>query len=195
MFLWKPLVLFSVICWTVLLLKSELLYKLACPRVHTHTHTHTISSAFSYVVSSLYACPAHLSLRWIIHYLRKAAKFFAVNVLGRLRGLVGSALDHISLSPEFESRRGHIWRVYHLWFRFITLLAVKHQSSSVNYLLCSAMFRSVVSADADKWLDTFRIVGGCTYFCHMARLGILQNKVPRTTTTTTTTKLAFSSLL
>ena len=27
---------------------------------------------------------------------------------GRLRGLVGSALDHGSLPPEFESRRGHI---------------------------------------------------------------------------------------
>ena len=27
---------------------------------------------------------------------------------GRLRRLVGSALDHISLTPEFECRRGHI---------------------------------------------------------------------------------------
>ena len=34
--------------------------------------------------------------------------------------LVGSALDHRSLPPEFESRRGHIWRVFHLWLRFIT---------------------------------------------------------------------------
>ena len=25
--------------------------------------------------------------------------------------------DH---QPEFESRRGHIWRVFHLWLRFIT---------------------------------------------------------------------------
>jgi len=45
---------------------------------------------------------------------------FSLFFLGRLRGLVGSALDHRSLPPEFESRRGHIWRVVHLWLRFIT---------------------------------------------------------------------------
>jgi len=39
---------------------------------------------------------------------------------GWLRGLVGSALDHISLPPEFESRRGHIWRVFHLWLLSFT---------------------------------------------------------------------------
>ena len=37
-----------------------------------------------------------------------------------LRGLTGSALDHRSLPPEFESRCGHIWRVFHLWPHFIT---------------------------------------------------------------------------
>jgi len=37
-----------------------------------------------------------------------------------LRVLVGSALDHRSLPPEFESRGRHIWRVFHLWLRFIT---------------------------------------------------------------------------
>ena len=37
----------------------------------------------------------------------------------RLRGLVGSALDHRSLPPEFESWRRRIWRVFHLWLRFI----------------------------------------------------------------------------
>ena len=40
--------------------------------------------------------------------------------MGRLRGPVGSALDHRSLPPEFESRRGQIWRVFHLSLRFIT---------------------------------------------------------------------------
>jgi len=40
--------------------------------------------------------------------------------LGRLRGLVGSALDRRSLPPEFESRRRHIWRLFHLWLDFIT---------------------------------------------------------------------------
>ena len=32
----------------------------------------------------------------------------------------GSVLDHRSLPPVFESRRGHVWRLFHLWIRFIT---------------------------------------------------------------------------
>ena len=40
---------------------------------------------------------------------------------GRLCGLTGSVLDHRSLKPEFVSGRGHIWRMFHLWLRFITL--------------------------------------------------------------------------
>ena len=40
--------------------------------------------------------------------------------IGRLRGLIGSALDHRSLPAEFESRRGHICKVFHLSLRLIT---------------------------------------------------------------------------
>ena len=67
--------------------------------------------------------------------------------MGCLCGLVGSVLDHRSLPPEFESRCGHICRVFHIWLRFITFgghlahlayhvhkVAVKHQSSSCSYL-------------------------------------------------------------
>jgi len=32
----------------------------------------------------------------------------------------GSVLDDRSLPPRFESRRGHIWKLFHLWLRFIT---------------------------------------------------------------------------
>jgi len=32
----------------------------------------------------------------------------------------GSVLDHRSLPPMLESRRGHIWRLFHLRLRFIT---------------------------------------------------------------------------
>ena len=49
---------------------------------------------------------------------------------GRLSGLtgitflaifpIGAYLDYRSPSPEFESRGGHISRVFHLWLRFIT---------------------------------------------------------------------------
>ena len=30
-----------------------------------------------------------------------------------------SVLDHRSLPPGFESRSGHIWRLFHLWLRLI----------------------------------------------------------------------------
>ena len=33
----------------------------------------------------------------------------------------GSVFGHGSLSPVFESRRGHIWRLFHVWLRLITL--------------------------------------------------------------------------
>jgi len=32
----------------------------------------------------------------------------------------GSMLDHRSLPPMFEYRRGHIWRLFRLWLRLIT---------------------------------------------------------------------------
>ena len=32
----------------------------------------------------------------------------------------GSVLDRTSLPPVFESRRGHNWRLFHLWLRLIT---------------------------------------------------------------------------
>ena len=63
-------------------------------------------------------------------------------VLGPTR-LTGRTLHHRPLSPQFASRRQHIWRVFHLWLHFITRryrwpiqapmctkVAVKHQSSS-----------------------------------------------------------------
>ena len=64
-------------------------------------------------------------------------------IAGRLRGLAGSALDHRSPPPEFESRRWLIRRVIDLSLRFITFggrsthlpytmctkVSVKHQSS------------------------------------------------------------------
>jgi len=42
------------------------------------------------------------------------------SVAGGLCGLTGSALNHRSLPPEFESRHGPLWRVFYLWVRFIT---------------------------------------------------------------------------
>ena len=41
-------------------------------------------------------------------------------IVGRLPDVVDSALDHISLPTDFDSQRGHIWRMFHLWLNFIT---------------------------------------------------------------------------
>jgi len=35
---------------------------------------------------------------------------------GHIRGLIGSAFDHKSLLPGFESRRGHMSRMFHIDF-------------------------------------------------------------------------------
>jgi len=66
------------------------------------------------VVSFLFWCfSLERFLNNIIHDIS-----FKIGLIS-LCGLVGSALDNRSRSPEFESRRGHTWRVFHLWLRFI----------------------------------------------------------------------------
>ena len=62
-----------------------------------------------------------------------------ITIPGRVRGLAGRALNHSSLPLEFEPWRRHIWRVFHLWFRFITFggrskVTIKHQPSSSSLL-------------------------------------------------------------
>jgi len=52
----------------------------------------------------------------VLHY----SKILSNTKYGLLRGLTSSALDHRSLLTEFESQRRPIWRVFHLWHRFIT---------------------------------------------------------------------------
>ena len=63
---------------------------------------------------------AHYQEKNRIHTVIGVFRTFSHDVPERLRGLIGSALDHRSLPPEFESRRGHIWMVFHLWLRFVT---------------------------------------------------------------------------
>ena len=43
-----------------------------------------------------------------------------INAKGAPPWSSGSVLDHRSLPPVFESRRGHIWRLFRLWLRLIT---------------------------------------------------------------------------
>jgi len=62
-------------------------------------------------------CKSQVRVRIAIIYVFERCFF---RHLGPLHGLTGSTLDHRSLPPEFESRHGHIWRVFHLWLHFIT---------------------------------------------------------------------------
>ena len=66
---------------------------------------------------------------WVVRYHETVYVLIGIDVtfsryyqwqFGCLCGLVGSVLDHRSLPPEFESQRGHIWRLFHLRLRFIT---------------------------------------------------------------------------
>jgi len=80
----------------------------------------------------------------------------------RVRGLVGSVWNHRSLPPEFELRRGHIWRVFHLWLRFITLggrsarLAYHVQKSghktSIIIIIISWMSWSLFYNNRSMWI-------------------------------------------
>ena len=73
----------------------------------------------------------------------------------------GSVLDHRSLSPVFESRRGHIWRLFHLWLRFSTfggrsahLAYLVHKSGrKTSFIIIIIIFQHNLSA-----LDVFQYV-------------------------------------
>jgi len=62
---------------------------------------------------------------WLILKIRTDFIAIANSVLNWISGClvsqIGSALDHRSLPPEFESWCRHIWRGFHHWLRFITL--------------------------------------------------------------------------
>ena len=83
--------------------------------------------------------------------------------------LTGSTVDHRSLPPEFKSQCGHVWRVFHLWLRFITFgdhsahlvctkVAIKHDSSFYGSLvnndnigfLCVKYLQFIVSS---RWIS------------------------------------------
>ena len=53
-------------------------------------------------------------------YLQLSNVFLFYQTLSAPPWSSGSVLDHRSLPPGFESRRGHIWRLFHLRLRFIT---------------------------------------------------------------------------
>ena len=80
-----------------------------------------LSEAFCCTLSILKVWHAEISvLFWIVTRLVTFMwEILLTVVLGCLRGLT-VVLDHKSLPPVFKSLRGHIWRLFHLWLRFVT---------------------------------------------------------------------------
>ena len=82
----------------------------------------------------------------------------------------GSVLDHISLPPVFESRRGHIWRLFRLSLRLITVgsrsahLAYRVHKSGRKTSSLSKLF--YVSYYSNTRLNL------CIYFTLFCRVGI-----------------------
>jgi len=74
--------------------------------INTDAHVYTISIA------------EPMKVMENIQIFKKIVVF--ISLAGSLLSSNGSVLDHRSLPPVFESRREHIWRMFHLWLRFIT---------------------------------------------------------------------------
>ena len=84
---------------------------------------------------------------------------------GRPRSLTGSELDHRSLPLEFKSRHGHIWRVFHLWPRFITfgggsahLAYYVHKSGRKTPIFISNLFHLHVLGGATLGDSIYEII-------------------------------------
>jgi len=76
----------------------------------------------------------------------------------------GSVLDHRLLPPVFESQRGNIWRLFHLWLRFITfgghsaqLAYHVHKSGRKTSIIIINHHNSKVLASSAKCQFTFII--------------------------------------
>ena len=75
-------------------------------------HNTALYTSISPNLSLYYPPPLHTTQIWTHLYTSTPTE--------RIHGLTDRALDHRSLPPVFEFRAGHIWRVFHLWLRFIT---------------------------------------------------------------------------
>jgi len=106
-----------------------------------------------------------MELELINFELKFPTNYFYPQMLHRiclvhLYGLTGSALDHRWLPPEFESRRGHIWRVFHLWLRFFTFGG------------CSAHLSYHVQISGHKTSIIIIIIIIIHQICHLAQIFI-----------------------
>jgi len=73
------------------------------------------------------------------------------NITTELSTPKGSVLDHRSLPPVFESRRGHIWRLFHLLHHLITfgghsahLAYHVHNSSCKTSIIISTLVKHFI---------------------------------------------------
>jgi len=89
---------------------------------------------------------------------------FSHSLRGHLRRLVGRVLDHRSLPPEFESLRGHIWRVFHVWLRFITF---RGRSAHLVYHVHKSVCKTsiiIIMFSFSKVANMYRLVKQAGYY-------------------------------
>ena len=109
-----------------------------CSHMHTHTHTERERERqrdiyiYIYIYIYLLLCNHIHTLH--VHYCTLTHKCIVLSshthihthtwlpytLVGAPPWSSGSVLDHRSLPPVFESRRGHIWRLFRLSLRLIT---------------------------------------------------------------------------
>ena len=84
--------------------------------------------------------------------------------------LVSTVLDHRSLPPVLESRPVHIWRVFHLWLRFITFGI---HSAHLAYRVHKGGRKTlIINQSTDKQKFTICIfTNNPTYLCNHFRIG------------------------
>jgi len=100
-------------------------------------------------------------------------KITSYAIQGRAPALGGSVLDHRSLLPVFESRCGHIWRLFHLWLRFITVRGrstylVYHvlksaRKTPIIIIWCYTVYNYYLSSDCKEITDVNTGLSRCGY--------------------------------
>ena len=91
---------------------------------------------------------SHSIIWWWSDWHLTCSTLLWITSQGPLCGLVGSALDHIR--PGFESRRGHVWRVFDLWLRFITFRCLS--AHSAYQVLKSGRKTSIIIINMDYFI-------------------------------------------
>jgi len=130
---------------------------------------HTFSLLFRMLNVYLYTITKCINIvilvvkHWLfqVHYL---LNIILIMTVGAPPWSSGSVLDHRSLLLVFETRRGHIWRLFHLWLRLITFGGRSaHLAYCVHKSGCKT---SIISINYDRCI-TRMCVSVCVFVQHL----------------------------